>query len=87
MKLYKKVPMKFQDKEYEIRILYQGKLINIATFFNNHPVNGFRYQIQIPKQFDIRKILKTEVIKILIQKAWEDVVENRWEKLLKQAHY
>ena len=55
MELYKKIPFQHEDNVYEIRIHYHENLINIVSFLNNYPANGFRYQIQIPKNVKIEK--------------------------------
>ncbi len=46
MELFKKITFKHEECMYEIRVLHKDNLINIAAFLNNHPANGFRYQIQ-----------------------------------------
>ena len=79
MKLYKKIPFKFEKNLYEIRIQHQDNLINIVTFLNNYPANGFRYQIQIPKQVKIDNILDEKHLNDFIEKAKSDIVENRWQ--------
>ena len=38
--------------------MFEDKLINILPFYNNHPANGFRYQIQLPKKAQVKKLLK-----------------------------
>jgi hypothetical protein len=78
MDLYKKIPFEHDEKSYEIRIHYQENLINIGAFLNNYPANGFRYQIQIPKQVEIKKILDEKHLKIFIDRTKKDIEENLW---------
>jgi len=85
MTLFKKIPFKCREKDYETRVLYDDKLINIAVFYNNHPANGFRYQVKVPKYLDIKKLLEVNVIENLVEAAKNDIIEDRWEKLLKTA--
>jgi hypothetical protein len=86
MILFEKIPMKFEEKDYEIRMLYDDTIINVVTFLNNYPVNGFRHQIKIPKKFDVKKILKTDAVKELVEISKTDIIEKRWERLLKALH-
>jgi hypothetical protein len=86
MTLFKKIPFTIDRKEYEVRILYDPGLINIAVFINNRPATGFRHHIQIPKSLDVKEVLEKklafEVIKELIQIAKEDIAQQRWERLI-----
>ncbi|HUU28703.1 MAG TPA: hypothetical protein VM123_12905 [archaeon] len=86
MILYKKYPLRFEEKDYEIRVLYQDTLINVAAFLNNHPVSGLRHQAMIPKAFDIKAILERGADKELVEMSKKDIVEKRWEKFLKIMH-
>ena len=79
MELYKKIPFKFENNLYEIRILHQDNLINIGAFLNNYPANGFRYQIQIPKHVEINKLLDEKHLNEFIYLAKKDITENRWK--------
>ena len=81
MILYKKVPFSFEEKNYEIRVFYDDKTINIAAFRNNYPANGFRHQIKISKSITIEEILKQKVIDELIEICKKDISEKRWERL------
>ena len=81
MILYKKVPFSFEEKNYEIRVFYDDKTINIVAFRNNYPANGFRHQIKISKSIAIEEILKQKVINELIEICKKDISEKRWEQL------
>ena len=83
MILYKKYPLPFEEKEYEIKVLYDDKIINVVAFLSNYPVNGFRHQIKIPKRFDVKEILEMDAVKELVDISKNDIIEKRWEKLLK----
>ena len=80
MKLFKKIPYTFEDKDYEVRVFYDDTSINIATFSHNHPANGFRYLIKIPKNVVIEKLLNLDNFKELIEMSKTDIIEKRWEK-------
>jgi len=83
MILYKKYPMTFEEKKYEIRVLYDDTTINVVTFFNNHPANGFRHQVKIKKGFDVEGILEMKAVNNLIEMSKNDIIENRWDTFLK----
>ena len=86
MILYKKYPMTFEGKDYEIRVVYDSVTINVVAFLNNHPVNGYRHQVKIPKEFNVKEILKTSAIKDLVEMSKNDILEKRWETLLNKMH-
>ena len=82
MKLYKKIPFSFQNEEFEVRILYDENLINVAAFKNNYPANGFRYQIKISKNLDDKKLLRAVSKNGIVNKCKSDITEKKWEKLV-----
>jgi hypothetical protein len=85
MKLFKKIPMIFDAKSYEVRVLYDENTINIVAFCDNHPANGFRHQVKISKKMDIERILDTPAVDALVQVCKTDIIEKRWERFLKEV--
>ena len=83
MILFQKTPVSFDGEEFEIRTLYDDRTITVAVFKNNHPGNGFRYQVQIPKGCDILKILEKHPVPELAENCRKDIVEKRWPALQK----
>lgn len=81
MILYKKVSFSFEEKDYDIKVFYDDKTINIVAFRNNYPANGLRHQIKISKSIPIEEILKQKVIDELIEICKKDISEKRWERL------
>lgn len=81
MKLFKKEAIIFEKKTYEIRVYYNDAIINVATFLNNSPANGFRHQIQLPKKCNIQGVLKEIVLDELIEMSKKDIIEKRGERL------
>ena len=81
MKLLKKYPFTFEKNQYEIRVLYGDNTINIVAFNNNHPSNGFRHQIKIMKNSDTEILLKSDVVKGLVEISKNNVVEKTWDNL------
>ena len=82
MKLFKKIPMIYEEKNYEIRVLYDDTTINTVAFLNNYPANGFRHQVKISKQVDIKGVLEMDAAKELVEMCKNDLIEKRWEKWL-----
>lgn len=82
MEVYKNIPWEHEGKKYEIRIMFDDKLINILPFHNNHPVNGFRYQIQLSKNVQVKKLLKIKNFNHIIEYAKEDIKNERWKLFL-----
>ncbi len=83
MELYKKTPLKWNNENYEIRVLYDDSLINVLAFHNNHPANGFRHQIRLQKNCDLQEILKQNIVGELVEISKNEIVENRWGKISK----
>jgi len=82
MILFKQIPFTFGEKEYETRVYYDDISINIVTFRNNYPANGFRHQIKVSKNIRIEDIVTNSVIDKFVEISKQDIVEKRWEKLM-----
>jgi hypothetical protein len=83
MILFEKRPMTFEGMAYEIRVLYDNTVINVVAFRDNHPANGFRHQIKIPKNCDAKAILNKGAATELVEMSKSDVMNKRWEGLNK----
>ena len=81
MILFEKVPFSFEEKNYDIKVFYDDKTINIVAFRNNYPANGFRHQIKISKNLSVDEIVNQKVIDELIEICKKDISEKRWERL------
>ena len=81
MELYKTIPWEHEGKKYETRIVFEANMINVLTFYDKHPANGFRYQILLPRKTDVRRVLKETDLSHLVETARQDVIEKRWEQL------
>ena len=81
MELFNKISYRCEDEDYEIRILYDGSLINVVAFRDNHPVNGFRYMVKLPKKLDALTILQKNPLGELVETAKRDIREKRWEAI------
>jgi hypothetical protein len=80
MTLFKKIPIPFEEKQYEIRVLYDESTVNVVAFLHNHPLNGFRHQVKISKRVDIRGTLEMNAAADLIEICKKDILEKRWQK-------
>ena len=86
MILFHKIPTSLEGKNYEIRVLYDDTTINVVAFLDNHPANGYRYQVKIPKGCDAKGVLEKYDVAELVEKSKDDIIEKRWEKLSKTIH-
>ena len=83
MKFYSKTPITFEEKTYEIRVYYSDTLINIVSFLNNYPANGFRHQIQLPPKSNVESILNDAMIDELVEMSKKDITAKRGDQLSK----
>jgi len=83
VKLFKKIPLVFEEKNYEIRIFYNDTKINAVAFLNNYPANNYRHHIILPKKCDAKKMLNKDVVKRLADMVRDDIIEKRGEELSK----
>lgn len=81
MKLFRRIPMKFEENEYEIRILYDDATINVVAFLDNHPANGYRHQVKLPKACAVEEVLAEYAVDELVDISKNDIAEGRWDKL------
>jgi hypothetical protein len=79
MDLFQKIPWPVDDVKYEIWLLYDDRKIAVATFLNNHPANGLRYLVQIPKRCDSKTFLVKHPVPELVEACKRDIAEKRWE--------
>lgn len=86
MKLFKKIPMTFEGKDYEIRVLYDDTKINVLTFLNNHPADGYRHQIILPKKCNVEKMLEEDAVARLVELSKDEIIKKRGEELSKTIH-
>jgi hypothetical protein len=82
MFLFKKVPMTFDGKDYEIRVLYDENTINVVAFLNNYPVNGFRHQMKLPKKCNVMGVLERDAANGLVHIAKDDIKQKRWDRVI-----
>lgn len=83
MQLLKKVPLTYQNKDYEIQVLFEDGMINSVVFHDNHPANGYRHRILLPKNCNVKKMASTEIVDELIEISKSDIIERRGDKLTK----
>lgn len=80
MKLFKKIPISIEEKDYEIMVLYNDTVINVVAFLDNHPANGYRHQIKLPNKCNVLEVLEQNIAGKLIEMTKNDIIEKRWEK-------
>ena len=80
MKLFKKIPISIEEKDYEIRVLYDDTVINVVAFLDNHPANGYRHQIKLPNKCNVLEVLEQNIAGKLWEMTKNDIIEIKWEK-------
>jgi hypothetical protein len=83
MTLFRKIPFRFAEKDYEIRVYYDDRSINVVAFLNNYPANGYRHLVKIPKRCNVKKVLEKHTVEELIETSRNEIIEGRWETLSK----
>lgn len=83
MELFDSIPFTSEKDNFEIRILYDSNSINVVAFLKGFPANGYRYQIKVPKECDVKKVLENHPVPELVDTCKNDIKEKKWEKLLK----
>ncbi len=81
MILFEKIPLRFEETDYQIRVLYDEKTINVVAFHHNYPVNGFRHQIKISGKYDVRAALAKGAAADLVETTKQDIIHHRWEAI------
>jgi hypothetical protein len=83
MMLFRKVPFRCEEKEYEIRVYYDDAVINVLAFLNNHPATGYRYLVKLPKHCSAKQVLAKHPLEELIDVCRNEITEGRWQTLSK----
>jgi hypothetical protein len=84
MELFQSKQLSFEGQDYEIRVLYEEGLINVAAFRDKHPASGYRYQIKLPKRCDVLGCLERNIMDPLVEMCEKDILERRWEKAVQK---
>lgn len=79
MSYYEVIPFENEGKEYEIRVASDGATIHIRAFYQGKPANGYSYQVDVMKYFDLKKLIGFDAIRDFINSAKEDIHTKRWE--------
>ena len=81
MELFVTIPFTFDTNEYEVRIYYDTKLINVLAFQNGRPANGYRYQLKIPKDCSAEKLLAKYPVPELVEVCQKHIRERKWKNV------
>jgi hypothetical protein len=61
-------------KDYEIRVICDGETVYVKSFYDNNPVNRFRYSATIEKIHVFSEIIGMNAVKHLIDIAKNDII-------------
>lgn len=67
-------------KSYEIRIYGSGWDFTVQVYLNGERVNGYSYSVSLPTAIDLNTVSNLDALKLLVQHAKRDVVENIWHQ-------
>lgn len=78
------IPFTANDKNYEIRLTCDGATVQLRAFDKEtgKPANGYLYSVDINAVHNLKVLAEIDVIKDLIKRAKDDVMQKRWERLL-----
>jgi len=82
MKLLRAIPFAADNKDYDVRIYQDSKLINFLVFRNNYPANGIRHQIKLSKDTDIEKLLNSDFINYFVDLVKREITDNIWQQVI-----
>ncbi len=69
-------------KNYEIHIQLTGQELEVRAYGNGQPANGYSYHITLETKHELSVLAGQDAVKELIAVAKNDVIEQRYEKLL-----
>lgn len=81
MKLFNSIPYTFEEKDFHIRIYYNESSINVAAFQNGYPINGYRFQVKLPKKSDAEKVLEQHSVPYLVKMCKDAIQLKKWDSL------
>ncbi|MFC1532669.1 hypothetical protein ACFL7M_04805 [Thermodesulfobacteriota bacterium] len=80
MELFDSIPYTFEEEKFEIRIYYNDIIVNVVAFLKGYPANGYRYQVKLPKECDVKKVLEKSPVPELVEACKKDIKEKKWER-------
>lgn len=70
------------SKEYEIRVEFKERELEVRAFHNGQPANGYSYHVTLETAHDLNVLAGQDAVKELVAIAKNDVTEQRYEKLI-----
>jgi hypothetical protein len=83
MDLIKTHQFDFEGNRYEVRISSDGENIEIQTFLNDTPANGYLYSVRFATRLGMKNNLGVDAVEDLMQQAESDVKAKMWERYTK----
>lgn len=83
MQTFQTVLFEHKGKKYEIRVTTDGATLYCRAFRDGKPANGYSYRVDIMTSHDLTMLRGMDALSEITAHAKEDVVQERWEKLLK----
>ena len=83
MRLFRSIPVRVGGEDFEIRVYYEENLINVLAFHRGRPANGYRHQVQVPKECNIAELLERYPVPELVASCRNDLETGTWNTVQK----
>jgi hypothetical protein len=67
------IPFSAHDKDYEVRVVFDGMTFRLRVFLNGRPANGFEYSVTMETAMDMKNITDVDAVAELVRVAEEHV--------------
>jgi len=67
------IPFSANDKDYEVRVVFDGSTFRLRAFLGGRPANGFEYSLTMETAMDVRDLAGIDAVTELIRVAQEHV--------------
>jgi len=67
------IPFNAHDKDYEVRVVFDGMTFRLRVFLDGRPANGFEYSVTMEKAMDMKSITDVDAVAELVRVAEEHV--------------
>ena len=67
------IPFSAHDKDYEIRVVFDGLTFRLRAFLDGRPANGFEYSVTMQTAMDMKDITGVDAVNELVRVAEEHV--------------
>lgn len=81
MRELKSVPFSHEGISYEVRVSIRNDVVVIRAYRDDKPANGYLYEIELDREYDISNLTGISAVTSLVQSAIDDVKLDSWATL------